>query len=80
MRAFVLLYGADKTQEEGTETMIGLGTLLNSAGILVGGLVGLLAGKRFRPEQQEALRGQRPVYRYCRGNGGDADGGADTAA
>lgn len=35
--------------------MIGLGTLLNSAGILVGGLAGQLVGKRFRPEQQEAL-------------------------
>lgn len=55
MRAFVLLYGADKTQEEGTKTMIGLGTLLNSTGILVGGLAGQLVGKRFRTEQQEAL-------------------------
>lgn len=35
--------------------MIGLGTLLNSAGILVGGLAGQLVSKRFRPEQQEAL-------------------------
>lgn len=36
--------------------MIGLGTLINSAAIAAGGLVGLLAGKRFRQEQQDALK------------------------
>lgn len=35
--------------------MIGLGTLINSASIVVGGIIGMLAGKLFKPEQQEAL-------------------------
>lgn len=35
--------------------MIGLGTLINSAGIVVGGVIGLFAGKLFREEQQESL-------------------------
>lgn len=35
--------------------MIGLGTLLNSASIEAGGVAGRLAGKRFRPSQQESL-------------------------
>lgn len=35
--------------------MIGLGTLLNSASIVAGGVAGRLAGKRFRPSQQESL-------------------------
>lgn len=35
--------------------MIRLGTLLNSASIVVGGVAGRLAGKRFRPSQQESL-------------------------
>lgn len=35
--------------------MIGFGTILNSAGIVAGGLVGHLTGRLFRPEQQESL-------------------------
>ncbi len=35
--------------------MIGLGTIINSAGIVAGGLLGTFAGKLFKPEQQEAL-------------------------
>lgn len=35
--------------------MIGLGTLLNCAGIVAGGLLGHVAGRLFRPEQQDAL-------------------------
>lgn len=30
--------------------MIGLGTILNSAGIVAGGLMGHFIGKRFKPE------------------------------
>ena len=35
--------------------MIGLGTILNSAAIVAGGLVGHFTGKLFRQEQQKAL-------------------------
>ena len=35
--------------------MTGLGTIINSAAIIAGGLVGHLAGRLFRQEQQEAL-------------------------
>lgn len=35
--------------------MIGLGTLINSAAIVVGGLAGHAAGRLFRQEQQDAL-------------------------
>ncbi len=35
--------------------MIGLGTIINSAAIVAGGLVGHFAGKLFRPDQQDAL-------------------------
>ena len=35
--------------------MTGLGTVINSASIVAGGLVGYFAGKFFRPEQQESL-------------------------
>lgn len=35
--------------------MFGLGTIINSAGIVVGGLIGHFAGKLFKPAQQEAL-------------------------
>lgn len=35
--------------------MIGLGTIINSVGIVAGGVVGLFAGKLFRQEQQESL-------------------------
>ena len=35
--------------------MIGLGTILNSAGIVTGGLMGHFIGKRFKPEQQDSL-------------------------
>lgn len=35
--------------------MTGLGTLINTAAIVAGGLVGLAAGGRFRAEQQEAV-------------------------
>ena len=35
--------------------MIGLGTIINSAAIGVGGLVGHFTGKLFRQEQQDAL-------------------------
>ncbi len=35
--------------------MTGLGTVINSASIVAGGLVGHFAGKFFRPEQQESL-------------------------
>lgn len=37
------------------EQMIGLGTIINSAGIIAGGLVGHFTGKLFKDEQQEAL-------------------------
>lgn len=35
--------------------MIGLGTAINSASIVAGGLIGHFAGKFFKPEQQESL-------------------------
>lgn len=35
--------------------MLGLGTIINSAGIIAGGLAGGFTGKLFKPEQQEAL-------------------------
>lgn len=35
--------------------MIGLGTIINSAAIVAGGVIGQFAGKLFRQEQQEAL-------------------------
>ena len=35
--------------------MIGLGTLINSGSIVAGGLIGQLAGRLFKTEQQEAL-------------------------
>ena len=35
--------------------MIGLGTLINSAGIVAGGLIGHFTGKLFKPPQQESL-------------------------
>ncbi len=35
--------------------MIGLGTIINSAAIVAGGVVGSFAGRLFRPEQQESL-------------------------
>ena len=35
--------------------MIGLGTIVNSAAIAIGGIVGHFAGSRFREEQQEAI-------------------------
>ena len=35
--------------------MFALGTIINSAGILAGGLIGLAAGKFFRSEMQDAL-------------------------
>ena len=35
--------------------MIGLGTLINTAAIIVGGLIGSFAGKLFREDQQAAL-------------------------
>ena len=35
--------------------MFGLGTVINTAAVLAGGLVGHLAGKLFRQEQQEAI-------------------------
>lgn len=35
--------------------MIGLGTIINSAGIVAGGVIGHFTGKLFRPEQQDSL-------------------------
>ena len=35
--------------------MIGLGTIINSAAIILGGLVGRFTGKIFKEEQQQAL-------------------------
>lgn len=35
--------------------MIGLGTIINSTGIVLGGLIGHFTGKLFKEEQQEAL-------------------------
>lgn len=35
--------------------MIGLGTIINSAAIAAGGIIGLFAGKLFKSDQQEAL-------------------------
>ncbi len=36
--------------------MIGLGTIINSAAIIAGGLIGHFTGKLFREEQQDALK------------------------
>ena len=35
--------------------MIGLGTIINSAGIVAGGLIGHFAGRLFHPRQQDAI-------------------------
>ncbi len=35
--------------------MIGLGTIINSAAIIAGGLIGIFSGKMFREEQQDAI-------------------------
>ena len=35
--------------------MIGLGTIINSAAIIAGGLVGHFTGRLFREDQQDAL-------------------------
>ncbi|MBR3271949.1 MAG: DUF554 family protein, partial [Clostridia bacterium] len=35
--------------------MIGLGTLINTAAIVLGGLIGRFAGRLFKPQQQAAL-------------------------
>lgn len=35
--------------------MIGLGTIINSAAIVVGGLIGLFTGKLFHKDQQDAI-------------------------
>ena len=35
--------------------MLGLGTIINCAGILLGGFFGLFAGRCGHPERQEAL-------------------------
>ncbi len=35
--------------------MIGLGTIINSAAIVAGGLIGIFSGKMFREEQQDAI-------------------------
>ena len=35
--------------------MTGLGTIINTAAIAAGGILGHFTGKRFRPEQQAAL-------------------------
>lgn len=35
--------------------MIGLGTIINTAGIAAGGVIGFFAGKIFKPQQQESL-------------------------
>ena len=35
--------------------MTGLGTILNSAGIVFGGIVGRFAGKSLKPQQRDAL-------------------------
>ena len=35
--------------------MIGLGTIINSAAIVAGGLIGNLTGKLFRQDQQDAI-------------------------
>lgn len=35
--------------------MLGLGTIINSVSIIIGGLMGHVTGKLFKPEQQEAL-------------------------
>lgn len=36
--------------------MIGLGTILNVAGIILGGLIGMLFGKLITPRIQDTLR------------------------
>ena len=36
--------------------MVGLGTIMNSVGIVAGGLTGLFAGNLFAPDQRDALR------------------------
>ncbi|MBR0153543.1 MAG: DUF554 family protein [Lachnospiraceae bacterium] len=35
--------------------MIGLGTIINTAAIVLGGIIGHFTGKLFRPEQQASL-------------------------
>ena len=35
--------------------MIGLGTIINSAAIITGGLIGHFSGKIFKEEQQDSL-------------------------
>lgn len=35
--------------------MIGLGTIINSSSIVIGGIIGIFAGKLFKTEQRESL-------------------------
>ena len=35
--------------------MIGLGTIINTAAIILGGMIGLFAGRLFKQEQQESI-------------------------
>lgn len=58
--------------------MLGFGTIINSAGIIAGGLMGHFTGKLFKSEQQEALNkacGISVCYIYsdCRGYGRNAE-------
>lgn len=58
--------------------MLGLGTIINCAGILLGGFFGLFAGRRGHPARQEALqkvRRRRAVYRHFRCHGRDVQVG-----
>ena len=45
--------------------MTGFGTILNSAGIVFGGIIGRFAGKFLKPRRQDALN---TVYRHRRGH------------
>jgi len=36
--------------------MTGLGTIINTAAIIIGGIIGHYTGKLFKEEQQEALK------------------------
>lgn len=51
----LLLCGTDCTMQEGGDGVIGLGTIINVALILAGGLVGTVGGRLFTPHVQETL-------------------------
>ena len=48
-----LWYNEGNIQEAANKQVLGLGTIINRAGIIAGGLAGGFTGKLFKPEQQE---------------------------